>query len=74
MSPYHFHRVLREMAGANINVTVRRLRLHFAASQLIRSSLPLNKVAKLSAYSSAESFNRAFRHILVKRNIAICLR
>ncbi len=61
MSPYHFHRVFREMTGENINVTVRRLRLHFVASQLIRSSLPLDKVAQQSVYSSAESLNRAFR-------------
>jgi len=41
MSPYHFHRVYRELAQETVNATVRRLRLQHAASQLINSDLPL---------------------------------
>lgn len=31
MSPYHFHRIYREMARETLNATIRRLRLQRAA-------------------------------------------
>ena len=37
MSPYHFHRIYREMAQETLNATIRRLRLQRAATELIRS-------------------------------------
>lgn len=60
MSPYHFHRIYRELARENINSTVRRLRLQHAASALIRSDVSLPSIAKQVAYGSAEAFSRAF--------------
>lgn len=60
MSPYHFHRIYRQMANETVNATVRRLRLQKAASDLIRSNLSLDRIAKDVAYSSAEAFIRAF--------------
>lgn len=60
MSPYHFHRIYREMAQEPINVTVRRLRLQQAAADLIRTELPLSSIAKKVAYGSQEAFALAF--------------
>ncbi len=60
MSPYHFHRIYRKMAGATINTTVRRLRLQRAAADLIRTELSLNAIANKVAYGSIEAFSRAF--------------
>ncbi len=60
MSPYHFHRIYRQMAGETINVTIRRLRLQFAAAQLIQSELSYSAIATEVAYGSVEAFNRAF--------------
>ena len=61
MSPYHFHRIYRQMAGETINSTVRRLRLQRAASELLRSSDALHLIASRVGYGSLEAFSRAFR-------------
>jgi len=60
MSPYHFHRIYRELAQETINATVRRLRLQRAAAELIRSDLSLTEIAKKVSYGSLEAFSRAF--------------
>ena len=60
MSPYHFHRIYREMSGETVNATVRRLRLHHAAAELIRSDQPIKRIATSMAYQSVEAFSRAF--------------
>lgn len=60
MSPYHFHRIYRQMAQETVNATVRRLRLQAAASDLIRTDLSLESIARRMAYSSHEAFSRAF--------------
>lgn len=60
MSPYHFHRIYRELAQDTVNATVRRLRLQRAAVELIRSEQPLADIAKKVAYGSLEAFSRAF--------------
>ncbi|WP_086929481.1 AraC family transcriptional regulator [Agarilytica rhodophyticola] len=60
MSPYHFHRIYREIAQEPVNVTVRRLRLQHAASELIRTQLSLQTIARNVAYGSLEAFSRAF--------------
>lgn len=61
LSPYHFHRIYRQMAGETINACVRRLRLQRAATELITSDLPLASIANKINYSSLEAFSRAFR-------------
>lgn len=61
MSPYHFHRIYRQVAGEPINATVRRLRLQYGASLLIQSDWSLQRIASKTAYSSSEAFSRAFR-------------
>ena len=60
MSPYHFHRIYRELAQDTVNATVRRLRLQRAAVELIRSEQSLADIAKKVAYGSLEAFSRAF--------------
>lgn len=60
MSPYHFHRIYRELARETVNATVRRLRLQRAAAELIRSNHSLSEIAKLVSYGSLEAFSRAF--------------
>ncbi len=60
MSPYHFHRIYRQIAQETVNMTVRRLRLQYAAAELIRSEQPLAHIAKSIGYSSTEAFIRAF--------------
>lgn len=60
MSPYHFHRVYRELVQETVNATIRRLRLQQAAVELIRSNQPISRIAKQVSYSSPEAFSRAF--------------
>lgn len=60
MSPYHFHRIYRQMAQETVNATVRRLRLQKAAADLIRTDLPLSQIAKNLSYTTPEAFSRAF--------------
>lgn len=60
MSPYHFHRIYRELVQETVNATVRRLRLQHAAADLIRSDQPLISIAKKACYGSLEAFTRAF--------------
>jgi AraC family transcriptional regulator len=65
-SPYHFHRVYRGLVGETVTQTVRRLRLHRAASQLIRSSTEIERIARQAGYGSVEAFSRAFKAAYAK--------
>lgn len=59
-SPYHFHRIYREIAGETATETVRRLRLHRAAAELARSDRSVEQIARRAGYGSVEAFTRAF--------------
>jgi AraC family transcriptional regulator len=59
-SPYHFHRIYRALQGETPDETLRRLRLHRAAVELIRSAADVERVARRAGYSSAAAFTRAF--------------
>ena len=61
LSPYHFHRVYRAMRGETAAETVRRMRLHRAAVELITGELPVVRVARRAGYGSQEAFTRAFK-------------
>ena len=61
LSPYHFHRVYRAMQGETAAETVRRLRLHRAAVELITGELPVARIARRAGYGSQEAFTRAFK-------------
>lgn len=60
LSPYHFHRVYRAVAGETVGDSVRRLRLHRAAVELTRSQATLAEIAKRAGYRSLAAFSRAF--------------
>jgi AraC family transcriptional regulator len=61
MSPYHFHRIYHALQGETVAATVRRLRLHRAAVELIAGSLPVRRIARRAGYGSQEAFTRAFK-------------
>src|SRR5262245_699347 len=61
MSPYHFHRIYHAMQGETAAETVRRLRLHRAAVELITGELPVPRIARRAGYGSQEAFTRAFK-------------
>jgi AraC family transcriptional regulator len=61
LSPYHFHRVYRAMQGETAADTVRRMRLHRAAVELITGELPVARLARRAGYGSQEAFTRAFK-------------
>jgi AraC family transcriptional regulator len=61
LSPYHFHRVYRAVQGETVTETVRRLRLHRAAVELITGELPMRRIARRAGYGSQEAFTRAFK-------------
>jgi AraC family transcriptional regulator len=61
MSPYHFHRIYHAMQGETAADTVRRLRLHRAAVELITGELPVPRIARRAGYGSQEAFTRAFK-------------
>ena len=60
MSPYHFHRIYRELMQETVNSTVRRLRLQNAAIRLIRTDQSIKTIAEEVSYGSVEAFTRAF--------------
>jgi AraC family transcriptional regulator len=60
-SPFHFHRIYRELTGETPAETLARERLSRAAVLLVRDALPVAAVAKRCGYGSAAAFTRAFR-------------
>ena len=61
LSPHHFHRIYHAMQGETAADTVRRLRLHRAAVELITGELPVTRIAQRAGYGSQEAFTRAFK-------------
>jgi AraC family transcriptional regulator len=61
LSPWHFHRVYRALAGETPSETLTRLRLSRAAVALIRSDAPMAAIARAAGYGSTAAFTRAFR-------------
>ncbi|WP_157314969.1 GyrI-like domain-containing protein [Chitinibacter sp. GC72] len=60
-SPYHFHRIYREMMGESLGMTQQRLRLLHAARALGKpGELPLSRLAQQTGYGSSAAFVRAF--------------
>jgi AraC family transcriptional regulator len=60
-SPYHFHRIYRGVIGETASETVRRLRLHRAALDLLDEKLSIERTAHRAGYASQAAFTRAFR-------------
>jgi AraC family transcriptional regulator len=59
-SPYHFHRIYRAMTGETAADTLRRLRLHRAAGELVQGTGDIRGIAGRAGYGSVEAFTRAF--------------
>jgi AraC family transcriptional regulator len=60
-SPFHFHRIYREITGETPAETLARERLSHAAGLLVREAAPVAAVARACGYGSAAAFTRAFR-------------
>lgn len=61
-SPFHFHRIYHAVQGETVAETVRRMRLHRAAVDLLREDKPIPRIAARAGYGSQAAFTRAFRH------------
>ncbi|HEX2115738.1 MAG TPA: AraC family transcriptional regulator [Alphaproteobacteria bacterium] len=59
-SPCHFHRIYRYITGETAADTLRRLRLHRAAGELVQERTPIAKIARRAGYGSVAAFTRAF--------------
>jgi AraC family transcriptional regulator len=59
-SPYHFHRIYRAITGETAADTLRRLRLHHAAGELVQGVAPVGAIARQAGYGSIAAFTRAF--------------
>lgn len=59
-SEYHFHRLYREVTGETTAETLRRMRLHRAAGELVTGAEPVLRIAHRAGYGSAAAFTRAF--------------
>ncbi|OJU86605.1 MAG: GyrI-like domain-containing protein [Shinella sp. 65-6] len=63
LSSYHWHRIYRAIYGETLAATVKRLRLHRAAGEIVRTGLPISGIAKRSGYPNLQSFNRIFKSV-----------
>lgn len=60
LSAHHWHRVYRAVHNETLASTVRRLRLHRAAGDLVRSDGSVRDIAARWGYANLQSFTRAF--------------
>ena len=60
-SPFHFHRIFHALQGETVAESVRRMRLHRAAIELIEKETPIARIAARAGYGSQAAFTRAFR-------------
>ncbi|MCW5706029.1 AraC family transcriptional regulator [Shinella sp.] len=60
LSAHHWHRVYRAVHNETLAATVRRLRLHRAAGDLVRSDRSVRDIAARWGYANLQSFTRAF--------------
>ena len=60
-SPFHFHRIYHALQGETVADSVRRMRLHRAALDLLEGRVPIVQVAARAGYGSQAAFTRAFR-------------
>jgi AraC family transcriptional regulator len=63
MSSYHWHRIYRAIYGETAAATVKRLRLHQAAGDLVHTDHTVDDIARRSGYPNLQSFNRIFKTV-----------
>jgi AraC family transcriptional regulator len=61
LSPFHFHRVYRGIAGETVQETLRRVRMMRAGHELRSGGKSVTEIALDAGYESPEGFSRAFR-------------
>jgi AraC-like DNA-binding protein len=64
MSPYHFLRAFRQVAGMTPHQFILRTRLHRAAVRLRRSDEPVSAIAFAAGFNDLSTFNHRFRRIM----------
>ena len=61
-SEQHFHRIFKSVVGESVHVYIRRIRMEFAANQLMfDSKASILDIANKSGFVSLSSFSRAFK-------------
>ncbi len=60
-SPYHFHRIFRQVVGETLNDYIVRRRIEKAASMLLHSSTSISEIARNYGFSSLASFSKSFK-------------
>ncbi len=60
MSRFHWHRVFHAVTGETCAQAVRRIRLHRAASALVLTPEPVERISWSVGYPNVSSFSRAF--------------
>jgi AraC-like DNA-binding protein len=64
MSPYHFLRTFRQVAGMTPHQLVLRTRLHRAAVRLRTSAEAISTIAFDAGFGDLSTFNRRFRRVM----------
>jgi AraC-like DNA-binding protein len=64
MSPFHFLRTFRDVAGLTPHQYVLRTRLHRAALRLRRTTMPISTIAFDVGFNDLSTFNRRFRKVM----------
>lgn len=63
-SEQHFHRTFQRVVGESVNQYIRRIRMEYAANQLMFDpQARVIDIVNKSGFSSASSFNRAFKSV-----------
>ena len=63
LTSYHWHRIYRAIYGETAATTVKRLRLHRAAGDIVGTDLSVGEIARRSGYPNVQSFNRIFKAV-----------
>ena len=61
LSPWHWHRLYRDVMGETLHTTVKWMRLHRAAWLISYTDKPFADIARECGYNNAQSFARSFR-------------
>jgi AraC-like DNA-binding protein len=64
MSPYHFLRTFRQVAGVTPHQLVLHTRLHRAAVRLRTCDAPISAIAFDAGFGDLSTFNRRFRRLM----------